>query len=122
VTLSDWLSNGSPYGLLIVCIITVVRGDWIPKKAHDTVLARVVEGKDALIVELRAQLAASDVREGALLDRLDKQASALERLDDNIDSIHLIIDGLIRTMREREGLPPAGPSSTVGRRRGQGGD
>lgn len=49
--------------MLIVIVVTVVRGDWIPKKSHEAICAgkdqekeEVVAGKDAVILELRDQI------------------------------------------------------------------
>jgi hypothetical protein len=56
------------------------------------------------------------------LAKLDKVASTQEELDDNVSNIHLLIDGVLRTLRERDGLPPPpSPSPPVTRRRPQGG-
>lgn len=56
MNVTDLIAQGSPYALLVAALFTVVRGDWIPKRSHDTIVAAKVEGKDILIADLREQV------------------------------------------------------------------
>jgi hypothetical protein len=56
------LGNGGLLVALILALISVVRGDWVPRKAHETTIKSVADGKDAVIAEVRKQLAESEAR------------------------------------------------------------
>lgn len=84
---------------------------------------RAEDAAAAGIAAVKQERDRADQREQGWLAKLDKVASAQEELDDNVSNIHLLIDGLLRTIRERDGLPPpTKPSPPVARRRTQGGE
>jgi hypothetical protein len=52
------LGNAGLLVALIIALISVVRGDWVPRKSHESALA----GKDALITQYEARLTESEQR------------------------------------------------------------
>lgn len=62
---AEWiklLSGAGLPGALLVALWTLNRGDWLPRRGHDRIVTEIVAGKDAVIGELRTQLATEERR------------------------------------------------------------
>jgi hypothetical protein len=70
------LGNGGLLIALIVAIVSVVRGDWVPRTSHEAIVKSITDGKDAVIALQQEQLEWSE-RRGDEWKRIADRNSAL---------------------------------------------